>query len=285
MASPGEYKELYTKWLRKLNNSGDPRLDALIDIATNTGTPKDFYLEVEKGNVPGHYIVNVDAVNPKVSSGTSLDVWPAGSNLVYPVSGEQWEVVSSSANDNATGAGARQVSLTYLDDNYDEQIEVITLDGTTPVETIANDIFRPTNNKFGSTVVLSAGSSLENEGDITIRVVGGGDTRGFIAAGFGSSAGCHFTVPVGKDAYIINTLPSTQKGDDAVFTLNRTAGDTRVFLKSSPIGSYQSSFVATPVAPISMGGERSDYKVTVISDTQNAAVAFNTQILVVEHDS
>ena len=32
MATTGEYKELYARWQRKLNNSGDPRLDALIDI-------------------------------------------------------------------------------------------------------------------------------------------------------------------------------------------------------------------------------------------------------------
>ena len=32
MADNGEYKELYAKWIRRLNNTGDPRLDALIDI-------------------------------------------------------------------------------------------------------------------------------------------------------------------------------------------------------------------------------------------------------------
>lgn len=36
MADAGEYKELYAKWIRKLNNTGDPRLDALIDIEQHT---------------------------------------------------------------------------------------------------------------------------------------------------------------------------------------------------------------------------------------------------------
>jgi len=36
MANQGEYKELYAKWKRKLNNTGDPRLDSLIDIEAHT---------------------------------------------------------------------------------------------------------------------------------------------------------------------------------------------------------------------------------------------------------
>ena len=32
MALPDDYKKLYAAWRRKLNPSGDPKLDALIDI-------------------------------------------------------------------------------------------------------------------------------------------------------------------------------------------------------------------------------------------------------------
>lgn len=59
---------------------------------------------------------------------------------VPPIPGVQMSIVSTSANDAAAGTGARTIVIEYLDGNLDYSFELITLNGTTPVNTVATDI-------------------------------------------------------------------------------------------------------------------------------------------------
>jgi hypothetical protein len=135
----------------------------------------DFGLSIARGLVPGGKCwaslaerLNVEA---KSVEPTGVDVWHGVANQlpVPPSTGEQMEVVSSNAADNANGTGIQQVEIHYLDGSGDQRSEVLTLDaadGTTPVQTQATDI-RFVNELHATRV----GSNGVAQGDIDIRSV------------------------------------------------------------------------------------------------------------------
>jgi hypothetical protein len=281
MANSGDYKKLNNKWLNKTHTIGSPELDALIDTVTNTGTPKDFYAEVQKGNVPGSAIVIVDATNEQLSTAEEDDIWGFESSMIYPVAEEQWEVVSSSANDTAAGTGARQVLISYLDGSYNAQSEIVTLNGTTAVPTIAVNMFRPTSTPTQEVKVVLAGSTGKNEGDIIIRAVGGGANRGFIKTSRNAARDTHYTSPAGKTSFLISAIMSTHKGNDVIMTSLRTNGEDGLFVSGIPVGSYQNTNIISGIAPPVLP-EKSDYKVTGISENPNTLASITIQFLVVD---
>jgi len=133
--------------------------------------------------------------NPSITSATSLaapqDFWPGGGAYPWMSSATSLEIVSASANDTAAGTGARTVAISGLDASFNPVIQVITLNGTTAVA-IPTQLLR-----INSAVVASAGSGGVNAGNLTIRVSGGGATRGIVLAGYGTLRQSQYTVPAG----------------------------------------------------------------------------------------
>lgn len=250
---------------------------------SNTDARSDFFVEVARGNVPGMKLIFVSALNEDVDMGTEQDMWGVGNTFIYPTAGEQWEVFSSSVNDTAAGTGARQIRLVYLDDAFIEQTEDITLNGTTPVSTIATDIFRPIVQSGGIfNRVISAGTLLKNDGEITIRVAGGGDPRGSISAGFNRALDSFYTVPLGKEAYLVSVDGGVEKGSDAILTFKATTGDDGIFLQAAPISIYQDNVVIDGLKPTGPIPEKSDIKWTATSVNNNTSVTMNYQLLVID---
>ena len=70
------------------------------------------------------------------------------------------QVVSSSVADTAAGTGVQKVQIDYLDTDYKQQSEIVTLNGTTAVPTVATNILRV--NDFFATEIgtgrISAGT-------------------------------------------------------------------------------------------------------------------------------
>ncbi len=213
--------------------------------------------------------------NVAVSS-TLQDVWDAGGELVYPTAAEQWEIVSTDAADTSAGTGARTVLIQYLDDAYVEQIEVLTMNGTTAVDFIALDAFR-----FRRALVITAGTGAINAGDITIRPSGGGDTRGQIKAGNGNSLDGHYTVPADKAAYLMFVYSNIEKGEDADILLRSTLSDGGIFSIRFPISMYQNSVVSKVELPPRFH-EKSDLKLTAVSTNINTKVSVALQFVIID---
>ena len=149
----------------------------------------------------------VTAFGERESMGTTAtgeDIWrgnelsPAPtSHLVIPTpaeAGEQMTVVSESTNDTAAGTGVQTVSIHYLDAAGDEQDEIVTLNGTTPVNTVATDIRFV--NDFHAQTVGTGGVAADN---IKIYKTGSvGLVYNMIAAGGNKSLVPHRMVPRGK---------------------------------------------------------------------------------------
>ena len=117
-------------------------------------------LEILKGQVPGHTLVHVHGHNAAV--GTSFeDVWADSSVMIYLTSAETMNIASTSTNDSSAGTGARTITIEGLDANFNAISETITMNGTTDVVTTLSYI------RVLHLGVLTVGSTLENQGDIT----------------------------------------------------------------------------------------------------------------------
>ena len=171
---------------------------------------RDYITEIEKGNVPGHAIMR--AIGEREDFGltvTGEDVWrgnelvPApASHVIIPTpnpAGERMTVVSESTADNgATATGMLTMRIHYLDATGNDQTEDITLNGTTPVNTVATDI------RFVQDIhALTVGSNGHAEGHIKIYQFG--DTTlvyDMIALGDNKSLAPHRMIPLGKKLYL-----------------------------------------------------------------------------------
>lgn len=245
---------------------------------TQAGKDSDFNYEVGTGGIVGLGQDAILGANPDVGSAGFEDLWDVGGDLVYPTAGEQWELVSASAQDAAAGTGVKTVIVQYLDDQYVEQVEIVTLTGTSAVNMVATDAFRfirATCAELGS----GAAARATNAGNIEIRVTSGGLSRGRIIAGNGNTMDGHYTVPAGKTAALTFVYANINKNQDAEAILtHRTAADSAFFQRFT-ISVYQDSIVG-PIPIPTIFGEKSDLVVIAKSSNTDAKVTVALQFYV-----
>lgn len=196
---------------------------------------RNFLLEVSKGNVPGH--ASFFKVVESTVIGTSFStLWDIATSFSWPTSGETWEIISDSVDDDGSpaGTGAQTVIITGLDTNYDFQTESITMNGTTAVTTTRTDWLRS-----GNIAVTLSGSSEFNVGTITLRVSGAGATRATILPSAARSFNGMYTSPAGKTVFILQVKAFTPKGEDTTIEpLIRSFG-TNTWLSGGIVPTYQ----------------------------------------------
>lgn len=133
----------------------------------------------------------------------------------------QRSFASSNVNDTAAGTGARTVKITYLDQTGAGPFtEIITLNGTTGVNTVATDICY-----VEQLEVLTAGSTGSNIGIITLftAINKGGSAIGTVAATNNQTFWAHHYVSTGKTCNITGIScghNGTTVGSGALFTIN-----------------------------------------------------------------
>lgn len=169
---------------------------------------QEFELAVALGQVPGHSRVVALGNNPDVDTGAHEDIWPGGGIYPWQTAAVAMEAVSDSANDTSAGTGARTITVDGMDNDYVTVSQTVTLDGVTPVAL-------PTNLRFINAVrVATAGSTTNNVGTVTVRVVAGAVTQATIRPGYGIAQQAIYTVPAGFTLFITST----------VFSINRSSG-------------------------------------------------------------
>ena len=239
--------------------------------------PRDFFIEVAKGNVQGHKVVTVSGRDLSVGS-IEKDLWVGSTNFIWPTSAESWEIVSDNTNDSFGGTGANAILLTVLDSDYNEQEELVILNGTTPVTLVGSYI------RLQSMLVVSAGSSESNEGQIELRVTSGGNPRGYILPNVGESQDSFFTVPANTSAYLISALPFWPKDRDGNLIVS-----FRPFMPPNPpviqalnFPFYQSGIEIIIRAP-AMIGEKSDLWLKAKASNEGTEISLIYSILLVEN--
>ena len=211
--------------------------------------------DIARGKVPN--AVAFGSFGERAFSGASNNemIWSDGTYNVPLVAGVRLSIVSTSANDSAAGTGLRSIELHYLDANLNEQVELITLNGLTPVLTQAADI------RFVNLMhVVTFGALTLAQGNIQ------GSTAGItycsILAGNNVQISSARMVSAGKRLYIAGASAGSVSGSAAAKVLIKfvasaynglTFTDPVVFLPYGSIGVQDGTVVYQFPIPFSFG--------------------------------
>ncbi len=156
-------------------NGGSSPLWAYSPVVDTDVNVRDVMLEgsVSNGGVPLSVTrkLRIEGHNPNVGGGGVWnDIWEGGAVTIPEPNqaGQQLQVLSSDAGDTAAGVGAQVVRVDYLNASDELSFEEVTMNGTTPVNTVATDITDIID--FHSVQVGSTGVAT---GNIDITDVGG----------------------------------------------------------------------------------------------------------------
>jgi hypothetical protein len=181
---------------------------------------ENLFMEVSAGNVQGCSSITINGSNQAV--GTSFEtLWEEGGIHAFPTSASVMTVSSDDANDTSAGTGAQTVLIKGLDADYLEIQEVVTLNGTTAVNT-ANSYLR-----INDMITATAGTGGVNAGSIFIgtgTVTAGkpANVYGEIYIGDGIAHEGFYTVPANKAFYPFFLELGVQSNKDAQVRIVRT---------------------------------------------------------------
>jgi hypothetical protein len=247
---------------------------------------KEFYLEIAKGNVPGHSIVNKFGINQDIDSSVNYEViWDGGGSTYkgFDATGaEQVEAFSSSADDtNTTGTGAWTLEIYGLDANYALQNETLNMAGTGVTRTVNNYI------RVHRAVVRTAGTGGANAGVITVRqVTTFANVFIDMIAGYNQSMVACYTIPAGKTGYLLDwfvTLAGRTNADVEARLRERPDGEVfQVKEQVSLQGAGSSSGPRSYTLPKGPFNAKSDILIEASADTNDTVVSAGFSLLLVD---
>ena len=157
--------------------------------------PTDFNYEVALGRRQGATLWTKFGYNDDLDIGTEIVAAFGGTfNPLFTASTLRF--VSGSIADDDGSTGANSVVVSGVDANRVEQIEVVTLNGTSNVDTITTWL------GVNRVAINLAGSGRKNAGLITCTAITGGTTQGTIPIGEGTSQQCIFFTKTDHQALI-----------------------------------------------------------------------------------
>jgi len=203
-------------------------------LRRNSSEP--FFISVAKDGVRGHSVVNKFGANFDIDTGTDPEsVWTGGG--LYPWSSLSTEqtiyCISTSSSDTNT------LEIEGLDNDFNIQIETITMTGLTAVATT---------NKFRRIYRMKYNGGSVNVGTITARVTSGtGTVVAQVDAGYSQTLMAVYTVPANHTAYMLCLDASLNKAED---------GNLRLYQRP-----YEESFKIAHMAEIYESSYRYDFPI------------------------
>jgi hypothetical protein len=180
--------------------------------------PANYIYQVALGNIDGAAAWHKFGYNSDVDTAAEEVIASFGGSINIMTSADTLDVVSDDANDTSAGTGAQSVLITGIDENHAYQIEVVTMNGVTPVTT--------TNSWLGvnRVVVLSSGSGNVNAGNITVDDNGGTvGVQAYIPAGDSTTQQMIFHTEISKtflmSSIVINALKLSGGGGSPRITV------------------------------------------------------------------
>lgn len=167
-------------------NTGDP-----LSIDSNNqliSTSTDNHTDVALGKISGAALWNKFGYNEDIDIGTEV-IASWGGTFEPLTTATTLSIVSTSTDDDNGGTGTNSLVIYGIDSNRDEVIEVVTLNGTTPVVTTST--WLGTNRL----AMFLCGTGKTNAGIITVTAVTGGSTMAQMPTGGGVSQQCIFHIP------------------------------------------------------------------------------------------
>ena len=206
-----------------ITRTGQPQ--STID-ATPTRLTTDIDLDFARRHIPGGRAFFFFGFNDAVGNSVFEDIHPNGGNINWLTTATKVEVLSTHAADTSSGLGVRSVEIHGLSATGVDQDEVISMNGTSAVESSLTYIRI---NKMHNETVGTYGGS--HQGNVTCRVTGGGAILSLMTGiegavdssvqyGSGEAGNGYWSVPLGKVAYLtrLEVIPdvATNKEVDVV---------------------------------------------------------------------
>lgn len=170
--------------------------------------------DVAFGTVPDTEMIE-PAGHSAALSGTEQTLWDEGGIYAFPSSAASLNISSDNTQDDGGQTGALTVTVTYLDANYYEQTETLTMNGTASVASVGSML------RINGMSVRSSGSNNANVG--TIYLGTGTNTGGkpatvysLISPDVGVARVGVYTVPGTKTAKLMSVIGSVNSLDQIV---------------------------------------------------------------------
>lgn len=195
------------------------------------GKTEPFELQVARGQIPGHSLVNVFGYQPAVTTAGPYAVWENVAAYVFPSVAQKMLVYSSSASDVNC-----RIVITGLDSKWNPITEAVILtNGTTGVQTTQS--FLRINNVLATDAVYANPVGTIVIGDVTKTAI-----YAQINIGIGKSQASIYSVPDAHtfyltrvDAYISEPGGGNSYGSYRVSATDNVNGTTYIVLQS-PFG-------------------------------------------------
>lgn len=192
-----------------------------ISSISRVGTTEPFELQVSRGQISYHESVHKFGFYNSVDTNLTT-IWSQGGVYSYLSAASTLYISSSSTADTGAGTGARTVTVSGLDNNFDEKIETVTLNGQSGVELNGSTWFR-----VNRIVVNTAGSGGANAGVLYVGTESapssGVPTNKYatVAIGDNQTLMCIYTIPRGYTGFITqkDVSASSSAGKFAILSL------------------------------------------------------------------
>lgn len=176
---------------------------------------ENFLIEVALGNIDGYSIVHQMGAGEAPNG--SFEVVSQTGDYKTPIAATSLEIISSNANDNSSGSGARELTIIGLDANWDKVTQTVATNGTTAVA-LTTDLIRVFDWHVTQSGTYATATSASHAGDLTIQESGGGaiwDTIPVSPVGEAQSSIGVYTVPNGYTAYLLSKSIFVDSNKDA----------------------------------------------------------------------
>jgi len=250
---------------------------AIINPAIEEKQSLDFFLEVSKGNIPGHELLFYQAGNQGVGTiAQEMSFWNVASIYQYLSADTTLFASSSSASDTAV-----TLALFGLDDTYTEVTRTVTLNGQTQVA-LSGLMFR-----LRRCIVTGGTAPL---GDVYIAetdtlTAGVPDTISKIqmkmAIGTNIGNNSTVTVPDGKTFFIVSQVTRSGK-EEALRIKVRTRPENGVFAEAIDFEVFEVQNGVFNIFPAVES--RSDIDLLITPEITNVRSIFAFSIVVVDND-
>ena len=160
-----------------------------------------------------------------IDANETADIWSTGGTKTTFTAAEKINIVSDDANDDFGSTGATTILVGGLDADYNLQQEVVVMNGTSSVQTLLD--YREVNRVR----VIGAGSSMFNEGTITLTGADTAAVHASIPAEGSITQQSHFTVPAGYTCFTVGIALTAYRSGSGTGT-RRTEVDQMVYVPS-----------------------------------------------------
>ena len=262
---------------------------AVVSSISRVRTSEPFELQVARGQISYH------KTNFKFGFNSDIDdaletVWAQGGLYTYLSTASTLYISSSSTADTAAGTGARNVTVSGLDADWNEVSVTVDLNGYTGVQlgTASNWI------RVNRIIVNTAGTGGQNAGVLYVGTEAtptlGVPTNKYatVAIGDNQTLMCVWTVPAGYTAYLTQTdvtVATTQNNKYCTTSIvARPYG--AVFQVKDRFVKAESSHTQAYTFPLKFT-EKTDIEVRAIGDSSSADIAISAGLdfIYIKNDS